>query len=210
MAKDTTSIKFTTPTGIAQFPWITTPDTRFNADGDYKVTLLLSEEAAAPVVAKLEKVWADYQATLTGAKTKKAPSSMGFDKEYTEDGDETGNVLFKIKTKAKFTKKDGSVVSRTVDCFDSEGQPFTPDNLWGGSKIKVNVSAMGYDAGGNLGVTLKMNAVQVIELNAGNGGNASSYGFGAEEDGYVAKTFKSATGETNGTTDGEVSDADDF
>lgn len=208
MAPAIAQLKFTTPTGIAQFPWITEPDTRFNADGDYKVNLLLSEADAAPVIAKLEKVWADFQGSLTGPKSKKAPSSMGFDKEYTEDGDETGNVIFKIKTKAKFTKKDGSVVTRKVDCFDAKGQPFTPDNLWGGSKIKVNVTAIGYDAGGNLGVTLKMNAVQVIELNAG-GGNSQSYGFG-EEEGFTANTFKSATGETNGTTDSEGSDEDDF
>ena len=46
----TSNLVFTTPAGIAQYPWLTTPDTKFSETGDYKVSLVLTKEAALPVI----------------------------------------------------------------------------------------------------------------------------------------------------------------
>ena len=41
---------FTTPKGIAQYPWLSKPDTKFSEEGDYKVNLILNAEEAAPII----------------------------------------------------------------------------------------------------------------------------------------------------------------
>ena len=35
---------FTTPVGVAAFPYLSTPDTKFNEEGEYKVNLILTKE----------------------------------------------------------------------------------------------------------------------------------------------------------------------
>lgn len=199
--------KTTTPAGIAQYPWLTTPDTRFNDEGVYSTGLIVNEIEAKPLVDAINEEWEKFQATLKGPKAKKAPGSLGYDKEYTEDGDETGNVIFKIKTKATF-KKDNQIIKRSVPFFDAKGKAFEPEALWGGSTIKCNITIAPYDAGGNLGVSLKLNAVQVIELQAG-GSDASSFGFG-EENGFSAPKKPTFESPSNTDDDDMVDDDDDF
>ena len=41
---------FTTAKGIAYYPYISAPDTKFDEQGHYKVNLCLSEEDAQPVI----------------------------------------------------------------------------------------------------------------------------------------------------------------
>ena len=58
-------IKIVTPRAIAVYPWLNRPDTKFNPDGDYKVTLKIEAEDAAPLITKLDKILADYKDTQT-------------------------------------------------------------------------------------------------------------------------------------------------
>ena len=41
---------FTTPKGVAYFPYISQPDTKFDEAGVYKVNLCLPKEEAEPVI----------------------------------------------------------------------------------------------------------------------------------------------------------------
>ena len=34
-------VTFTTPQGVAQYPWLSKPDTKFSEEGDYKVNLII-------------------------------------------------------------------------------------------------------------------------------------------------------------------------
>ena len=38
---------FTTPKGIAQYPWLSKPDTKFSEEGEYKVNVILGKEEAS-------------------------------------------------------------------------------------------------------------------------------------------------------------------
>ena len=49
---------FTTPKGVALYPYLSRPDTKFNEEGEYKVNLVLSKEDAAPIVEQINSVFA--------------------------------------------------------------------------------------------------------------------------------------------------------
>lgn len=68
----------------------------------------------------------------------------------------------------------------------------------------VNFSPSGYFNGTNNGVTLYLNAVQIINLVSGGNGDAKDYGFG-EEDGYSIAPSMDADDDTD---EGEVNDED--
>ena len=40
----TTDNTITTPKGIAQYPWLSKPDTKFSEEGEYKVNVILTKE----------------------------------------------------------------------------------------------------------------------------------------------------------------------
>lgn len=200
--------------GVAVYPWLLEPDTRFDAEGAYSVKLRIAEADAQGMIKTMDATWAEFQATLKGPKAKKAPNSLGYNMEFDEEGNETGFVIFNFKTKASYvSKKTGKRMEMKPDLFDAKGNPLKDlKNLWGGSIIKVNYSPAGYESGSNLGVTLRLNAVQVFELRKGGGGDASSYGFG-EEEGYEYEADGSEGGfsdESEHSGDDASSDNDDF
>ena len=44
-------IEFTTPKGIAQYPWLSIPDTKYNKpEGVYKVDLIIPKADAIPLL----------------------------------------------------------------------------------------------------------------------------------------------------------------
>ena len=43
------NVKIITPSGIAQYPWLTTADTKFSETGEFKTNLILSKKDALPV-----------------------------------------------------------------------------------------------------------------------------------------------------------------
>ena len=153
-------LKFVSPKGVAQYPWLTKADTKFTPDGVYKVDLQLEAEEAKPLQDKLKKLYKEHFPKGSG----RMPFKV----------DDAGNVVFKFKTKKKPV------------LFDASGQPMLDNiNIYGGSKVKVSATAGPYEAAGNTGITLYLNAVQVIELVQGNNGSdVSSFGF-AVEDGYI-------------------------
>ena len=151
--------KFISPVGVARFPWLTKADTKFNPEGVYKTDLILSSEDAKAIATELKGLFKKHYPDGKGR--------MPYSKEKGEDGKETGNVIFKFKNKPAL--------------FDAKGKPIQNTNVYGGSKIKVSGTAAAYSAAGNLGVTLYLNAVQVIELVTGDSGGQQSFGFVAEE-----------------------------
>lgn len=102
----------------------------------------------------------------------------------TKDGDE----YFKFKTKSTFTNKQGETFTKTVPIFDSQGKPLPNSvEIGSGSIVKVGFSVNPYWSNKNLkGVTLYLEAVQVIELKEWGQQDAGAYGFAVEEGGYVA------------------------
>ena len=189
----------TTPTGIAQWCWLNKPNTRFNPDGEYSCNLLLEGEEAQSLCDKLDAiVEKTYQEAVAEAKPqdkKKFTKASPYTPEYDEDGNETGRVIFKFKNKAQFKAKDGSTFIFQPKVFDAKGGKVAAGvTVYGGSTIKIAGQVMPYvmPATKACGVSLKLQAIQVIKLVAGGMGGDSmdSYGFG-EEEGYVAEASES-------------------
>jgi hypothetical protein len=209
-------IKVNTPKGIAKYPWLNKPNTTFNPLGEYKVGLLLPANSAEAeslisqidgwLEESLKQAKADVQkqydtAVLSGkgaeaakkkaelAQIKKAapPYTVELDKD---SGEETGNIEFKFKLKAQITnRKTGKVIKMSPRLFDSAGNALKDDTaIFGGSIIKVNFTPnfTYMPSTKEAFVSLRLNAVQVIELVSGLGSTADSFGFTVEE-GYVAE-----------------------
>jgi hypothetical protein len=185
-------ITFTTPKGIAQYPWLSKPDTKFSEEGDYKVNLILSKEEAIPILKQINEVFAENVANETkkagGKEIKKAlPPYM---EQLDEDGNSTGKVILKFKSKAAYKPA----------IFDAKGIPMIESNIWGGSELKINGSiAPYYTSMIGAGVALRLRAVQVIQYVDGQSDGASRFGF-EQEVGYeqqAVETFDSIVADTN-------------
>lgn len=197
----------TSPQGIAIFPWITRPDTRFNADGIYKTGLKVSgadgEKLKELLQGKFDEAVAAARKEFTanpknkGKKMKEADPP--FKDEYDEDGNETGAIIVSFKLNAQFTDTDGTVITTSPQLFDAKGKKIELQSLYGGSTIRVAFSVHPfYTATVGAGISLRMRAVKVINLVAGGGAGAEAYGFGEEEDGYEAGDFDNGGEDSHG------------
>lgn len=184
--------RYVTDVGVAIYPYLTKPDTKFNADGEYKVKLRLKPDSTIRD-AKGKEV-ADVQSFIDDMMIKAVEKAKQENKGRIKEGeppytidDETGDLLVNFKLKAQVKPKDGEPFSQKPALFDAKGKPITPESIWGGSKIKVSFEVVPfYTKMAGAGVTLRLKAVQVLELvTGGSGGSAESYGFG-EEEGYEA------------------------
>lgn len=178
--------KFVTPKGVAVWPHLNKPDTKFNAEGEYTVKLRLPAAEATGLIAQLEKIRDDYKDEAAKQDPKVARYNLApvYDEEVDDQGNLTGNYLFKFKQKAIIKTRKGDTLRMKVALFDAQRQP-TSAQVGGGSIIKVAGVAFGYAMPTTkmVGVSLRPEAVQIIELQQ-RGGNAAAM-FDVE-DGYVA------------------------
>jgi hypothetical protein len=167
----------TTPVGIARYPSLNKPDTKFDEVGVYKVNLEMSAEGAEPFLSQVESLLAEFVAQK---KTELKKDKLKMHQAPWEEND--GQVQLKLKVKALGKDKAGETYSRAPKLFNASGEVIT-DNIGGGSKLKVAVVPYcWYTASLGAGVTLQPKAVQVLELVTwGDGGSAAAYGFDVEE-----------------------------
>lgn len=187
-----------TPRGVAIFPFLNTPDTKFNPDGEYKVRLRITPEEAEALLAKLD---AKYQETLEVARAQHKANPKTRAKKLTENelpiaeefdyesGEPTGFYTVSLKASAKIKRANGDSVDRNVPFFDAKGTELKAKKpaVFGGAELKVAFDAVPYyTAGVGAGLTLRIAAVQVISV-GGSGGSGGNYGFGSEDGGYEAE-----------------------
>lgn len=172
--------KFMTPKGTAKYPWFTVPDTEYNADGVYKTDLLIAQDEAKPLMTKAKELFIEE----FGEKSV-AAAQWPFKVD-----EESGGVRFRVKS------------SKKPALYDGAGNLIKDDLRVGtGSIIKVDGQMSTYDAGGKKGVTMYLNAAQIIELQEIGGAN-----FTAEEGAYVHDTPAFAAEEES--SDGSTSTID--
>ena len=186
-----------TGVGVSQYAWLTQPDTRFDEIGHYKTNIILSGEAAedlkSKINAEIEKSVALAKEKAKGKKVKTA--SAPYEDDVDDNGEPTGSTVFKFKTKAQITTKDGKVIPNRVAIFDSKGTPMTDCNVWSGSEMKVSAELVPYyTAMVGAGVSMRLRAVQITKLVEGGNGNAKGYGFD-EEEGYEQSLSEAPTEE---------------
>lgn len=177
-----------TPTGVAVFPHLNTPD-EYEGKKTYKTALRLSADEAAGLQKLIDEAtdaaWEELLPKVKPAARKAMSKYYPYEDEYDRETEEpTGNVLFKFSKNAEFKdKKTGKMIETTVAIVDAKKKPMD-ENVWGGSALKVAFFMFPFknDAAKNIGVSLKMQAVQVIDLVTSGGGNAGSVF--DEEEGY--------------------------
>lgn len=191
--------RFITETGIAIWPKLVEPD-EFKGTKAYKTELRLPADskvfdAKGKCLGSLqqfldEKNAEAFEAKAEEYKGKKDKKGKPIvitegDAPYRLDED-NGDLIPKFKLNAEGTTRDGKAFTQKPALFDAKGKPVTPEAIWGGSRIKISFEVIPYcvDSARTAGISLRLKAVQIIELRAGGqGGDASGYGFG-EEEGY--------------------------
>lgn len=219
-----TKQKFTnvlTPAGTAIFPKLNAPDTKFKALGEYSVKLLLTAEEAQPIIDKYEAELAAYFEAVKAelmqgdgkakakAKSLKLAADKPFKPEVDDNGDDTGNMVVNFKMPARIAREGKEDIVLTPDVFDAQGKKVAKvPEIWGGSRLRVSGQLRPFNAPIGVGVSLRLQAVQIIELKSGGSRDAAGYGFGAEE-GFSAEDAPAAAA-TPFDGDDAPSDNEDF
>ena len=189
---------YVTEIGIAQWPYLITPD-EFKGKKAYKVDLSLDElskvfnartgEDLGPLLDFVCAANSDHfekvEAEVEGKKDKRG-------RPITVDEAEApaflvdGKVTARFKMNAEGEKKDGTPFTQEPAIFDKRLKPFDKENgggIWSGSKLRVSFEVVPYHMASAkiAGVSLRLKAVQVVELV-----NASTGGTGAAPTGFAA------------------------
>ena len=172
----------TTPKGTAVYPRIDTPDTKFNDDGVYSCKLHVDEASfnafTKQVTDTVEREY-DVECKVKGKKLKRAATSPI---RITPDGD---FEIYAKQVAQRQTKK--GLLTFTIPVFDSKGAKLpTSPAIGSGSTLKLSVEVYTWytDLQG-FGYTLRLKAVQLLDLIEYNNGSSSSFGFTEEENGYI-------------------------
>ncbi|WP_319413837.1 hypothetical protein [uncultured Cohaesibacter sp.] len=169
----------TFPKGTSVYPALNRPDTKFDELGQYKADFKLPLEVAQPYIDRLLATWKSH----VGKAAKKTENPM-FYFELDDDGEETGNVVFKVRVKNKIGK-NGKLWDRKPCIIDAQKGDFPVDvAVWGGTVYRVQAEVYEWMASGKKGVSLQPIMVQIIDLKTGGSkGDASAFD---EEDGFTA------------------------
>ena len=188
----------TTPRGVFIYPYLNDADTKFNAEGVYRVKWSGTPEAAAQMVEDIDTAMANALATAikeeeSPAKRKKIEKKGLADCPYQETDEGMVEINFKMKASG-IRKKDGKPWSMRPAIFDGQGNLIPSDQLpmiGGGTEGKIS-----YEEGEfftplvGAGVSLRLRAVQILSLVEFGGGTAAENGFEAEEGAYTKNTVK--------------------
>lgn len=211
---------FTTPKGTLLFASIKEIDYGTEdypcKEGRFKVTLSLPKKEAKVLLGKLEAEIDNAKEAAQEAfedlkpQTRKKLGEMRFNdvaqEEYDADENPTGNYRFVFRTSAFYKTKDGTEKKKTVPVFDSLNQPVKlPDEIGNGSigRIAFTVSPYFVEGTGVGGLSLYLNAIQLVDYQRPGERSAEAYGFEVdEEDGFVAS-------QVEGDADDAANDDDD-
>jgi len=206
--------KFVTPKGVAVYPRLSEPDTKYKPNGEFSCKVRLSAEDSEALTLKIQGIADEFfKETVKRLASDTNPSSKGKSIAASkavkraslpikacvdDDGNETGEYEFNIKMNHKIvTRASNETIMLYPKLFDASKPPKkiaygTP--IYGGSIVKVAGEFNPfYTQQVGVGVQLRMNAVQVIELVQGGSSTGDSFGFGGEEGGYVAEDITHPT-----------------
>lgn len=176
------NVRFTTEVGIAKWPHLNKPDTKFDKDGAYKLSLVLDKDSVKGIFDRVKEVLKSFIADGGSMSKKMSPLPIRDDKD--DAGNPTGNYEVKFKLRA-IGGRQGDTWEQRPALFDAGGRPMS-ELIGGGSKVKVGCEIVPYStAATGTGITLRLKAVQVIELVAVSSGDSfESWSF-SEEEGFT-------------------------
>lgn len=173
------------PIGEAVWPRLQTPDTKFDNEGVYHTQLRIPAAQAENFIAQIDQFLAGFKAYKESEDVwQYRPGPLPYKHEMDDNGNPTGNVLFKFKLKAKAKNlKTGDSWDVNIPLYDKQAQPMQTDETIGaGSKLKISCRFRPYaNAAVGCGVSLGIEAVQVIDMVAyGGPATAETFGFAPE------------------------------
>jgi hypothetical protein len=179
------------PQGVGAYAWLQKPDTKFDAEGKYKVTLLVEKGEHEEFVKTLQEHHEQAGGNAGNSPVKDGDKPLG--RNATEAKDEFKGkwlVSFKSKFKPKFV--------------DAKKNPL-PDEvkIMSGDVVRVAFTEYDFDRG----MSLRLAAVQLIDKRS-TGADAS--GAFDEVDGFDASEAASAFDSDSEATSGEDDDNEDF
>ena len=200
----------TTAMGVLVWPHLNSPDYEYDEAGVYQTKLRLSGTDAKKLTAYCEK-----QREMAAAEAKENGKFKGKGKVPLADlpikEDEDGNLLFNFKMKAKGTTRNGETFTREPKLFDAKGQPCNDARVGGGTVARISFESYRYYAKmvGGAGVSLRLEAVQIIDLHEWTSGR-SAEGFGFDkEDGFSVDEYTPANSPVDPDADDKDDDSDD-
>lgn len=192
--------QFVTAVGRAIWPHVHAPDKKFKKEfGEYRTKIALSEEDAQEIIARIDsgvkEVFATAKAKFLkdspGKSFEKTKQGKIMDNPYQEgDGDDAGTVIFNFKSPAGgIRKEDKTEWHRSIPVYDAKGKPLPKGTRIGsGSEIKVAYTLNPFSTPLGTGMSLRLEAVQVLKLVEFGDRDAKSFGFGEEEGFSVNET----------------------
>lgn len=197
---------WSTPQGVAVWPRLNEPDSKFKKEGEYSVALRVKKEEGEKflkqVKGEIKKALDFHLAATKKSKLKLAPFPVI--PEEDENGTETGFYLIRAKLTAGGTTKAGKTWTAKPFLIDAKMRPCPNAQIGAGSILKLALEPRGYYVGAvGVGVQLRIAGVQVIELveyTPGQSANPEEMGF-EEEEGWEAGD--------EGATKSGVKDSDD-
>jgi len=153
--------------GKALWAKVFEPNTRWDAAGVYEITVHVPETEAQEMCEHLDSLIEEQRKEEIKAKPKATLSTRKpYAKATDQDGNETGDIEFKLKEKSQITTRDGKTFKlKPPLVVDSKRTPMTKDTLIGnGSIVKVAVELKPYCVQSTLGVTMRLKGVQVLQL----------------------------------------------
>jgi Single-stranded DNA-binding protein, Bacteriophage T7 len=229
--------KLTTAAGIAQYPYIDKPDGKFpkeNPKDVYKVDLILDDdEKTRGQITLMEEIRdTKHKETLKSLKLKlKEATPAGkkkvqkkldalevnevYETHYDDAGEETGKVILKFKMNAEVKNRKGEIFTQKPNVFDCSKPCVSLEGvaIWKGSTLKVAGEIIPYfmESTNQVGISLRLKAVQVIQLVSAGQADAASYGFGEEEGGFHQEApAGKADFDEDDDEDSEAGEDDDF
>jgi len=201
--------RYVTPKGIAHYPHLVVPNTKWKEQGEYSTGLILEKDDANELIQIINKVL-DEAFVEAQKKTKKKLTKYYPYQPYDE---ETGGnkILFRFKSTASYIDKTtNQLVSKRIPLFGADGHPIAPKSIYSGSVIRVNFSMKDYSnpALNTIGVSLYINAVQILKLVTSNN-DGTVFGFEAEKDRLKVEE-SSRLDEASNVADSSSEDDDDI
>jgi hypothetical protein len=177
--------------------------------GHFDVELILDGDDADTFLAEMNKANDEAADSLIAAekdpKKKKVLQSYSRREvskaELDDAGEPTGRTIFKFKNNAEGKKKDGTTFKTRVEIVDAKKKPMANPKIGKGTigRVAYQISPYAMSATRSIGASVRLKAVQILDLVEYGGGGASAFG---EVDGYEAP-------EGSDIDSSEVSDSSD-
>lgn len=192
--------QYYTPIGVFKYCHLNKADTRYKEEGEYSVTVLLDkdddetkalmkqldrlhQEALEDGKEKFDETNAKQKAKWKQKKITEPTLNPYYADEVDDEGDPTGRIELRFKTKASFTDRDGNMQKKTVGLVDAKGQMIKDKKrplVYAGTEGRVAFAAAGsfIPKDADVYLSLYLNQVQITKLVSGGGGTSA---FGAVE-----------------------------